>query len=94
MSLVQEKQSVMNFEQLSEELSVERQRLETALKTTQSSAERRIEEVNTENVQLNKTIAALRERSKINGDAKVKAIEKENKVCWYLVHFLFLLTTY
>ena len=71
---------MLDFEQLSNELAAERQRLESALETSRASSERRIQEIEEENVQLNKTIDSLRERAKIGGDAKVKAIEKENKV--------------
>ncbi|XP_076815424.1 girdin-like isoform X2 [Clavelina lepadiformis] len=80
-----EKQSVLDFEQLSNELAVERQRLETTLETSRATSERRIQEMEEESSQLNKTINSLRERAKIGGDAKVKAIEKENKVLSELV---------
>lgn len=79
-TVAQEKQTVLDFEQLSHELSTERQRLEMTLETKQSYAERRIEELVAENQQLMKTTETLRERAKIDGDAKIKAIEKENKV--------------
>jgi len=65
---------------LSNELAAERQRLETALETSRSSSERRIQELEEEASQLNKTIDSLRERAKIGGDAKIKTVEKENKV--------------
>nr|CAB3228757.1 girdin [Phallusia mammillata] len=83
--LNKEKQAGLDFEQLSNELSTERQRLETTLKTSQTSSERRIAELEAENVQLLKTTETLRERAKIGGNAKVKAIEKENKVLSELV---------
>ena len=71
---------MLDFEQLSNELAAERQRLETTLETSRSTSERRIQELEEEINQLNTTVDSLRERAKIGGDAKVKAVEKENKV--------------
>lgn len=76
----QEKKSVLDFEQLSNELTAERQRLETALEVSRATADRKLQELKDDNDELNRTVATLHERAKISGDRKVKTIEKENKV--------------
>uniref|UniRef100_H2ZQJ2 HOOK N-terminal domain-containing protein n=1 Tax=Ciona savignyi TaxID=51511 RepID=H2ZQJ2_CIOSA len=80
-----EKQSVLDFEQLSTDLAADRQRLESSLETARASSERRVQEMEQENNHLVKTIESLRERAKIGANEKVKAIEKENKVLSELV---------
>ncbi|XP_078492065.1 girdin [Ciona intestinalis] len=80
-----EKQSVLDFEQLSTDLTADRQRLEGLLETSRASSDRRVQEMEQENNHLVKTIESLRERAKIGANEKVKAIEKENKVLSELV---------
>nr|XP_026692572.1 girdin [Ciona intestinalis] len=74
-----EKQSVLDFEQLSTDLTADRQRLEGLLETSRASSDRRVQEMEQENNHLVKTIESLRERAKIGANEKVKAIEKEKQ---------------
>uniref|UniRef100_F6Q6T5 HOOK N-terminal domain-containing protein n=1 Tax=Ciona intestinalis TaxID=7719 RepID=F6Q6T5_CIOIN len=80
-----EKQSVLDFEQLSTDLTADRQRLEGLLETSRASSDRRVQEMEQENNHLVKTIESLRERAKIGANEKVKAIEKEKQVLSELV---------
>lgn len=50
------------------------------LETVKSNSTRQIDELKSENEQLNRTVETLRKRSKINAEGRAKDIEKENKV--------------
>ncbi|KYO23601.1 hypothetical protein Y1Q_0002245 [Alligator mississippiensis] len=76
----QEKQSLQNSQNLSKDLMKEKIQLEKAIETLQENSERQIRLLEQENEHLNQTVASLRQRSQISAEARVKEIEKENKI--------------
>ncbi|XP_014374461.1 girdin isoform X2 [Alligator sinensis] len=76
----QEKQSLQNSQNLSKDLMKEKIQLEKAIETLRENSERQIRLLEQENEHLNQTVASLRQRSQISAEARVKEIEKENKI--------------
>ncbi|XP_054675086.1 girdin isoform X5 [Grus americana] len=76
----QEKQSLQNSQNLSKDLMKEKAQLEKALETLRENSERQIKLLEQENEHLNQTVASLRQRSQISAEARMKEIEKENKI--------------
>ncbi|XP_019372226.1 PREDICTED: girdin isoform X9 [Gavialis gangeticus] len=76
----QEKQSLQNSQNLSKDLIKEKIQLEKAIETLRENSERQIRLLEQENEHLNQTVASLRQRSQISAEARVKEIEKENKI--------------
>ncbi|XP_074845596.1 girdin isoform X3 [Carettochelys insculpta] len=76
----QEKQSLQNSQNMSKDLMKEKALLEKTIETLRENSERQIRILEQENEHLNQTIAALRQRSQISAEARVKDIEKENKI--------------
>ncbi|XP_027670337.1 girdin isoform X13 [Falco biarmicus] len=76
----QEKQSLQNSENLSKDLMKEKAQLEKTLETLRENSERQIKLLEQENEHLNQTVASLRQRSQISAEARMKEIEKENKI--------------
>ncbi|XP_025889562.1 girdin [Nothoprocta perdicaria] len=76
----QEKQSLQNSQNLSKDLMKEKAQLEKALEALRENSERQIKLLEQENEHLNQTVASLRQRSQISAEARVKEIEKENKI--------------
>uniref|UniRef100_A0A674JV46 Coiled-coil domain containing 88A n=1 Tax=Terrapene triunguis TaxID=2587831 RepID=A0A674JV46_9SAUR len=76
----QEKQSLQNSQNLSKDLMKEKAQLEKSIETLRENSERQIKILEQENEHLNQTVAALRQRSQISAEARVKDIEKENKI--------------
>nr|XP_033792712.1 girdin isoform X3 [Geotrypetes seraphini] len=75
-----EKQSLQNCQALSNDLMKEKAQLEKTIETLQENSERQIKGLEQENEHLNQTITSLRQRSQISAEARVKDIEKENKI--------------
>ncbi|XP_078413073.1 girdin isoform X4 [Cetorhinus maximus] len=75
-----EKQSMQNVESLSNDLIKEKSQLEKTIETIRENTEGQIKVLEQENEHLNQTIASLRQRAQISAEAKVKDIEKENKI--------------
>ncbi|XP_043551947.1 girdin-like isoform X12 [Chiloscyllium plagiosum] len=75
-----EKQSMQSVETLSNDLIKEKTQLEKAIETIRENTEGQIKVLEQENEHLNQTIASLRQRAQISAEAKVKDIEKENKI--------------
>ncbi|XP_036383485.1 girdin-like [Megalops cyprinoides] len=75
-----ERQSLQSAESLSSDLMREKAQLEKTLETMRENSERQVKVLEQENEHLNQTIASLRQRSQISAEARVKDIEKENKV--------------
>uniref|UniRef100_A0A4W3GSQ1 Coiled-coil domain containing 88A n=1 Tax=Callorhinchus milii TaxID=7868 RepID=A0A4W3GSQ1_CALMI len=75
-----EKQSMQDVESLSNDLIKEKSQLEKTIQTIRENSERQIEVLEQENEHLNQTIASLRQRTQISAEARVKDIEKENKI--------------
>uniref|UniRef100_A0A8C4VNE3 Coiled-coil domain containing 88A n=1 Tax=Gopherus evgoodei TaxID=1825980 RepID=A0A8C4VNE3_9SAUR len=76
----QEKQSLQNSQNLSKDLMKEKAQLEKTIETLRENSERQIKILEQENEHLNQTVDALRQRSQISAEARVKDIEKENKI--------------
>ncbi|XP_021246320.1 girdin isoform X4 [Numida meleagris] len=78
--IVQEKQSLENKQNLTKDLMKEKAELEKTLETLRENLERQIKLLEQENERSNQTIASLRQRSQISAEARMKEIEKENKI--------------
>ncbi|XP_058148406.1 protein Daple isoform X2 [Dasypus novemcinctus] len=78
--LEREKQSNQDLETLSEELIKEKEHLQSAMETLKADRARQIKDLEQEKDHLNQLVWALRERSQVSNEARVKDIEKENKV--------------
>ncbi|PNJ79814.1 girdin isoform X3 [Pongo pygmaeus] len=78
--IVQEKQSLQNCQNLSKDLMKEKAQLEKTIETLRENSERQIKILEQENEHLNQTVSSLRQRSQISAEARVKDIEKENKI--------------
>uniref|UniRef100_A0A5F8H3D5 Coiled-coil domain containing 88A n=1 Tax=Monodelphis domestica TaxID=13616 RepID=A0A5F8H3D5_MONDO len=78
--IIQEKQSLQNCQNLSKDLMKEKAQLEKTIETLRENSERQIKILEQENEHLNQTVASLRQRSQISAEARVKDIEKENKI--------------
>ncbi|XP_048374292.1 girdin isoform X3 [Sphaerodactylus townsendi] len=76
----EEKQSLQNSQNLSKDLMKEKAQLEKTIETLRENSERQIKTLEQENEHLNQTVASLRQRSQISAEARVKDIEKENKI--------------
>ncbi|XP_021101992.1 girdin isoform X7 [Heterocephalus glaber] len=78
--IIQEKQSLQNCQNLSKDLMKEKAHLEKTIETLRENSERQIKILEQENEHLNQTVSSLRQRSQISAEARVKDIEKENKI--------------
>ncbi|KAL0621270.1 Girdin [Plecturocebus cupreus] len=78
--IIQEKQSHQNCQNLSKDLMKEKAQLEKTIETLRENSERQIKILEQENEHLNQTVSSLRQRSQISAEARVKDIEKENKI--------------
>ncbi|KAG8512364.1 Girdin, partial [Galemys pyrenaicus] len=78
--VIQEKQSLQNCQNLSKDLMKEKAQLEKTIETLRENSERQIKMLEQENEHLNQTVSSLRQRSQISAEARVKDIEKENKI--------------
>ncbi|XP_022360286.1 girdin isoform X4 [Enhydra lutris kenyoni] len=78
--IIQEKQSLQNCQNLSKDLMKEKAQLEKTIETLRENSERQIKILEQENEHLNQTVSSLRQRSQISAEARVKDIEKENKI--------------
>uniref|UniRef100_A0A8C3NQQ7 Coiled-coil domain containing 88A n=1 Tax=Cyanoderma ruficeps TaxID=181631 RepID=A0A8C3NQQ7_9PASS len=76
----QEKQSLQNSQNQSKDLMKEKAQLEKTLEALRENSERQIKLLEQENEHLNHTVASLRQRSQISAEARMKEIEKENKI--------------
>ncbi|XP_018419839.1 PREDICTED: girdin isoform X1 [Nanorana parkeri] len=78
--LIHERQTIESSQQMSDDLMKEKSQLEKIIETLRENSERQIKGLEQENEHLNQTIASLRQRSQIGAEARVKDIEKENKI--------------
>ncbi|XP_058423541.1 protein Daple isoform X2 [Diceros bicornis minor] len=78
--LEREKQSNQDLETLSEELIKEKEQLQSDMETLKADRARQIKDLEQEKDHLNQTVWSLRERSQVSSEARVRDIEKENKV--------------
>ncbi|XP_065607059.1 protein Daple isoform X2 [Cyrtonyx montezumae] len=75
-----EKQSNQDLETLSEELIKEKEQLQVDMETLKADKDRQIKDLKQENDHLNQVVLSLRQRSQVSSEARVKDIEKENKI--------------
>uniref|UniRef100_A0A8C4VWV4 Uncharacterized protein n=1 Tax=Gopherus evgoodei TaxID=1825980 RepID=A0A8C4VWV4_9SAUR len=75
-----EKQSNQDLETLSEELIKEKQQLQGVMETVKADKDRQINDLRQENDHLNQVVLSLRQRAQVSSEARVKDIEKENKM--------------
>ncbi|XP_018087916.1 protein Daple-like isoform X1 [Xenopus laevis] len=75
-----ERQSSADMESLSEDLLKEKDQLSQALENIKSEKEKQIKELGQENKHLIQTLEAVRQRSQVSTEARVKDIELENKI--------------
>ncbi|KAM5163384.1 girdin isoform 4-T4 [Mantella aurantiaca] len=78
--LIHERQTIESSQQMSDDLMKEKSQLEKIIETLRENSERQIKGLEQENEHLNQTITSLRQRSQIGAEARVKDIEKENKI--------------
>ncbi|KAM6311871.1 protein Daple [Aegotheles albertisi] len=75
-----EKQSNQDLETLSEELIKDKEHLQVVMETLKADKDRQIKDLKQENDHLNQVVLSLRQRSQVSSEARVKDIEKENKI--------------
>ncbi|XP_050809127.1 protein Daple isoform X2 [Gopherus flavomarginatus] len=75
-----EKQSNQDLETLSEELIKEKQQLQGVMETVKADKDRQINDLKQESDHLNQVVLSLRQRAQVSSEARVKDIEKENKM--------------
>ncbi|XP_014812955.1 PREDICTED: protein Daple isoform X1 [Calidris pugnax] len=75
-----EKQSNQDLETLSEELIKDKKQLQVVMETLKADKDRQIKDLKQENDHLNQVVLSLRQRSQVSSEARVKDIEKENKI--------------
>ncbi|XP_076201407.1 protein Daple isoform X4 [Aptenodytes patagonicus] len=75
-----EKQSNQDLETLSEELIKDKEQLRVVMETLKADKDRQIKDLKQENDHLNQVVLSLRQRSQVSSEARVKDIEKENKI--------------
>ncbi|XP_070590862.1 girdin isoform X3 [Erythrolamprus reginae] len=76
----EEKQSHESSQNLCKDLMKEKAQLEKTIETLRENSERQIKILEQEIEHLNQTVTSLRQRSQISAEARVKDIEKENKI--------------
>ncbi|XP_065492334.1 protein Daple isoform X3 [Caloenas nicobarica] len=75
-----EKQSNQDLETLSEELIKDKEQLQVVMESLKADKDRQIKDLKQENDHLNQVVLSLRQRSQVSSEARVKDIEKENKI--------------
>ncbi|MBN3296131.1 DAPLE protein, partial [Amia calva] len=78
--LDQEKQTTQDMESLGEELLKDKQNLQHKLEGLRAEKDRRISELELEKNHLSQTVNTLRQRAQISREARVKDVEKENRI--------------
>ncbi|XP_022537587.2 girdin isoform X3 [Astyanax mexicanus] len=75
-----DRESLRSAENLSSDLMKEKAQLQKTLETLRENSERQVKGLEQENEHLNQTVASLRQRSQVSAEARVKDVEKENRV--------------
>ncbi|XP_056904440.1 girdin isoform X5 [Takifugu flavidus] len=78
--LASEKQSFRTTESLSTDLMKEKALLEKTLETLRENSERQLKGLEQENKHLGQTVSSLRQRCQVGAEARLKDVEKENRV--------------
>ncbi|KAM9395763.1 girdin isoform 5-T6 [Salvelinus alpinus] len=75
-----ERESLHSAESLGTDLMKEKALLEKTLETLRENSERQVKGLEQENEHLTNTVSSLRQRSQVGPEARVKDVEKENRV--------------
>ncbi|XP_063047611.1 girdin-like isoform X3 [Engraulis encrasicolus] len=75
-----DKESLRSAEDLSSDLMKEKSQLQKTLETLQENSDRQVKGLEQENEHLSQTVSSLRQRSQVGAEARVKDVEKENRV--------------
>uniref|UniRef100_A0A3P8ZGZ8 HOOK N-terminal domain-containing protein n=1 Tax=Esox lucius TaxID=8010 RepID=A0A3P8ZGZ8_ESOLU len=75
-----DRESLCSAESLSTDLMKEKALLEKTLETLRENSERQVKGLEQENEHLTQTVLSLRQRSQVGAEARVKDVEKENRV--------------
>ncbi|XP_043992117.1 girdin-like isoform X2 [Gambusia affinis] len=78
--LMVDRESLRSAESLSTDLMKEKALLEKTLETLRENSERQMKGLEQENKHLSQTISSLRQRCQVGAEARVKDVEKENRV--------------
>ncbi|XP_061646415.1 girdin isoform X5 [Phyllopteryx taeniolatus] len=78
--LATERESFRSAESLSTDLMKEKALLEKTLETLRENSERQLKGLEQENQHLSQTVSSLRQRSQVGAEARVKDVEKENRI--------------
>ncbi|XP_061545619.1 girdin-like isoform X3 [Phycodurus eques] len=78
--LATERESFRSAESLSTDLMKEKALLEKTLETLRENSERQLKGLEQENKHLSQTVSSLRQRSQVGAEARVKDVEKENRI--------------
>uniref|UniRef100_A0A087XWM1 Coiled-coil domain containing 88A n=1 Tax=Poecilia formosa TaxID=48698 RepID=A0A087XWM1_POEFO len=78
--LMVDRESLRSAESLSTDLMKEKALLEKTLETLRENSERQTKGLEQENKHLSQTISSLRQRCQVGAEARVKDVEKENRV--------------
>ncbi|KAF3841902.1 hypothetical protein F7725_023853 [Dissostichus mawsoni] len=78
--LTSDRDSLRSAESLSTDLMKEKALLEKTLETLRENSERQLKGLEQENKHLGQTVSSLRQRSQVGAEARVKDVEKENRV--------------
>ncbi|XP_037321629.2 girdin isoform X1 [Pungitius pungitius] len=78
--LTADRESLLSAESLSTDLMKEKALLEKTLETLRENSERQLKGLEQENKHLSQTVTSLRQRCQVGAEARVKDVEKENRV--------------
>nr|XP_057914124.1 girdin-like isoform X3 [Doryrhamphus excisus] len=78
--LAAERESLCSAERLSTDLMKEKALLEKTLETLRENSERQMKGLEQENKHLSQTVSSLRQRCQVGAEARVKDVEKENRI--------------
>ncbi|XP_031602665.1 girdin isoform X1 [Oreochromis aureus] len=78
--LTADRESLRSAESLSTDLMKEKALLEKTLETLRENSERQMKGLEQENKHLSQTVSSLRQRCQVGAEARVKDVEKENRV--------------
>ncbi|KAM6922515.1 girdin [Lycodopsis pacificus] len=78
--LTTDRESLRSAESLSTDLMKEKALLEKTLETLRENSERQLKGLEQENTHLSQTVSSLRQRCQVGTEARVKDVEKENRI--------------
>uniref|UniRef100_A0A8C3AZR6 Coiled-coil domain containing 88A n=1 Tax=Cyclopterus lumpus TaxID=8103 RepID=A0A8C3AZR6_CYCLU len=78
--LTADRESLRSAESLSTDLMKEKALLEKTLETLRENSERQLKGLEQENKHMSQTVSSLRQRCQVGAEARVKDVEKENRI--------------